>query len=230
MEERPDIRAASDPPDRGHTDGRRSSTVTIAITDVKLPNQPIRPVDEHHVAVLAEVIDDLPPISVHRATNTLIDGLHRLTVFRRAKRERIPVEYFDGTEEDAVIEAIRANTAHGRPLTLQERRRAARWLLEQNPARSDRAIGRVCSLDHKTVGALRNNAAATTANGSRARRPTSGVLALSIEAAKRRPHAVTKAELAQLQPDALRGLLDDVRWHAQRWHKLADMIEDLEHH
>lgn len=45
--------------------------------------------------------------------------------------------------------------AHGLPLSLTERTSAAGRLLASGPERSDRSIGEICGLDHKTVARLR---------------------------------------------------------------------------
>ena len=134
---------------------RTDTAELVRIEHVKIGTFTLRPVDEKHVKCLAAVIDALPPIEVQRCSMMLVDGLHRLTVFRRAKRAVVPVTWFDGDYESAVVRAIEVNVMHGRPLSLRERRLAAMRLVRECPERSDRSIAAVCGLDHKTVGALR---------------------------------------------------------------------------
>jgi ParB-like chromosome segregation protein Spo0J len=85
----------------------------------------------------------------------VIDGMHRLSAARRLGLETVRVEYFDGTTEEARIEAIRANNSHGLPLTLEERRTSAVAILVDNLDWSDRRVAGICGLSPKTVAALR---------------------------------------------------------------------------
>jgi ParB-like chromosome segregation protein Spo0J len=110
-----------------------------------------------------EVIDQLPPIVVDEKTMVVIDGIHRLEAYRRAKRTMVPAILFSGDETEAVACAIRANVGHGKPLTLSEKETAASTLLTRCPERSDRWIAQVCALSHSTVGGLRKAVAADAA-------------------------------------------------------------------
>ncbi|MFG3438805.1 hypothetical protein ACGF0J_16295 [Nonomuraea sp. NPDC047897] len=112
-------------------------------------------VDADHVRRLAEVETALPPILVHRETMRVIDGMHRLGAAILNGRQMIDVCFFEGSEEAAFLAAVRANTAHGMPLSLQDRRVAALRILESRPGMSDRAIGETTGLSAKTVSGLR---------------------------------------------------------------------------
>lgn len=112
-------------------------------------------VDADHVRRLAEVETELPPILVHRETMRVIDGMHRLGAAILNGRQTIDVCFFEGSEEAAFLVAVRANTAHGMPLSLQDRRVAALRILESRPGMSDRAIAEVTGLSAKTVAGLR---------------------------------------------------------------------------
>src|ERR1700761_6922703 len=46
-------------------------------------------VDEDHVAVLADMLDDLPPIVVHRPSMRVVDGLHRVRAAQSQRRRHI---------------------------------------------------------------------------------------------------------------------------------------------
>jgi hypothetical protein len=63
---------------------------------------------------------------------------------------------FVGSREEALLEAIRSNTEHGLPLSLADRRGAARRLLSANPEWSDRRIASACGLSGRTVARLRD--------------------------------------------------------------------------
>ena len=125
--------------------GRSSGAERISVHDL-VPGPQVR-VDglcEEHVQRLMEVLDDLPPILVDRATLTVVDGRHRL----RAAENR-------GDGKDLLVMAVRANRAHGLPLTLADRKAAAVQLLEAGPDLSDRRIAYDAGLSPGTVAALR---------------------------------------------------------------------------
>jgi ParB-like chromosome segregation protein Spo0J len=115
--------------------------------------------DQDHISMLAQVLEDLPPIVVHRRTMTVIDGVHRLEAFRLQGAKDVRIRFFDGSDQEAFVEAVRLNRAHGKPLTLQERQQAAVRVLRIHPEWSDRAIARLCGLSPKTVGARRQRQA-----------------------------------------------------------------------
>jgi ParB-like chromosome segregation protein Spo0J len=114
--------------------------------------------DGAHVRLLAQSADDLPPILVHRRTNRVIDGMHRLEAAALRGDETIRVQYFDGDDADAFVLAVQANVTHGLPLTMADRRAAARRIVGSYPQWSDRAIARKTGLSPKTVGAIRATA------------------------------------------------------------------------
>lgn len=110
---------------------------------------------EQHVRLLSESDAALPPLLVHRPTMRVIDGMHRLRAARLRGQTEIEVVYFDGTDEDAFVEAVQANTAHGLPLSLEDRKRAARRILDSHPHWSDRRIASVAGLAPSTVRSIR---------------------------------------------------------------------------
>lgn len=116
--------------------------------------------DLNHVRLLAQSGATLPPILVHRPTMRVIDGMHRLRAARLRGESHIEVTYYDGDEAGAFIEAVRANTTHGLPLTLADRRAAALRILTANPELSDRSVAGLTGLSPKTVGAARRSAGA----------------------------------------------------------------------
>ncbi len=105
---------------------------------------------------LAELRGTWPPILVDR-DGVVIDGCHRVAAARRLGMARIAAEYFDGGPEEAFVEFVRRNVAHGLMLTLAERKQAAARVLDLHPDWSDRRIAELCALSPKTVGRLRLN-------------------------------------------------------------------------
>jgi ParB-like chromosome segregation protein Spo0J len=111
--------------------------------------------DPNHVRQLAETEADLPPILVHRQTMRVIDGMHRLEAARVRGDELVSVEYFDGTDFEAFVMAVRLNVTHGLPLTRADREAAAARILRSDNTWSDRAISEVTGLSAPTIGGIR---------------------------------------------------------------------------
>ncbi|GGZ62327.1 hypothetical protein GCM10010387_64770 [Streptomyces inusitatus] len=97
----------------------------------------------------------LPPIVVHRATRRVIDGFHRLKAARLRGAETIEVRFFDGDEAEAFVLAVRLNVAHGLPLALVDRKRAAERIIATHPQWSDRRVASVTGISPGTVGDIR---------------------------------------------------------------------------
>jgi ParB-like chromosome segregation protein Spo0J len=111
--------------------------------------------DRAHIAWLAETEGPLPPILVDRRSMQVIDGMHRLMAASLKGREKIDVEFFDGSPADAFVRAVQANVTHGLPLSQADRRAAAARIISTHPHMSDRAIGESTGLAAKTVAAIR---------------------------------------------------------------------------
>jgi hypothetical protein len=138
----------------------RGDRLRVAVRDLLPANSPRHRglVDPAHVEVLAGIEAELPPILVHRETMRVVDGMHRLHAAKLRFAPDIGVTFFDGTEADAFVEAVRTNIAHGKPLKLAERRAAAAQILSTHSNWSDRAIAEVCGLSAKTVASIRSSA------------------------------------------------------------------------
>lgn len=116
-------------------------------------------VDEHHIQCLAESGRELPPLLVDRATLRVVDGMHRLRAAALRGRQEIEVTYFDGSRDEAFLRAVGENIAHGLPLSLSDRKAAARRILAVRPQWSDRAVAAHAGLSGKTVSAIRRRSA-----------------------------------------------------------------------
>jgi ParB-like chromosome segregation protein Spo0J len=112
-----------------------------------------------HARALAETDTPLPPILVHRDTMRVIDGMHRLLAARLKGCEKIEVQFFDGDDHDAFVAAVRANIAHGLPLSLADREMAATRIVGSHPHWSDRAIAEATGLSADTVSRIRSDSA-----------------------------------------------------------------------
>jgi ParB-like chromosome segregation protein Spo0J len=116
-----------------------------------------------HVQALAAAQHELPPIIVHSRTMRVIDGVHRLRAATLRTEPTIRAVFFDGDDEDAFVVAVRANTAHGLPLSLADRKSAAKRIIASHPEWSDRMIANVTGLSSGTVAEVRCHAPAPDA-------------------------------------------------------------------
>ncbi|CAM4405052.1 ParB-like nuclease domain-containing protein [Nocardia ninae] len=87
----------------------------------------------------------------------LIDGRHRLRAAQLRGDTHITAVFFDGSEADAFVLAVKANTTHGLPLTLGERTAAAHRILLTHPQWSDSAVASCTGLAAKTVSGIRRS-------------------------------------------------------------------------
>ena len=104
-------------------------------------------------ASIAAGYDPAHPVVLDE-NGTVLDGHHR----QQACAElgiTAPAVVLPGLTEDQKHDyAVRANLAC-RHLSQEQKRDLIRAELDRDPARSDREIGRLCGVDHKTVGAVR---------------------------------------------------------------------------
>jgi AraC-like DNA-binding protein len=197
IEERPTAIAepSSELPD-GQERAARTPGEHVAVADLRPGATPrISGEDEAHARLLAVAPGPLPPILVHRPTMTVIDGMHRLIAATLRGDEEIAAVFFEGSLEDAFVEGVRSNVAHGKPLTLQDREAAAKRILATHHHWSDRAIAEVCAMSPKTVARIRR---AILRDGPPARVGRDGRIR-PVDGSSARLHA---AEIIRSQPDA----------------------------
>jgi len=145
---------------------RRSDRV--AITKIKPGESPRDlPEDPTHIRLLAESMGNLPPILVRSADLSVVDGTHRLAAERLTGAATVRVIFFEGDDLESYIESIKCNVRHGKPLSMNERKRAAKRILDWDPTRSDRGIAEICGLSAKVVARLRATAANPRLNSVR---------------------------------------------------------------
>jgi hypothetical protein len=87
----------------------------------------------------------------------LADGFHRVEAARKIEREAIDTEVRQGTIRDAILHGIGANAYHGLRRTQADLRRAVKILLTDPEwsRLSDRRLGEIAAVDHKTIGKYR---------------------------------------------------------------------------
>lgn len=141
--------------------------------------------DEQNVRILAELDRPWPPLLVHRPSNRVIDGMHRLLAARRRGDRTVEVRLHDCDDMEAFILAVRVNVSHGLPLSLADRKAAARRILESRPEWSDRRVAMVAGLSDKTVGGIRREGPPPE-DGREARRVGRDGRSRPVDAASRR--------------------------------------------
>ena len=125
---------------------------------------------EHHVQTLVKAIRNqgaLDPVLVIQLGGSayLIDGHHRVEAYELAGfRDPVPVEYFLGPLDDAILEAGRTNSKAKLPMTPQERQNFA-WRLVRMGGYSKRRVREAASVSDGLVATMRR---AQTQLGERA--------------------------------------------------------------
>jgi hypothetical protein len=128
----------------------------VRITSLSVGDSPRRGGERsEYTRTLAGVPGPLPPILVHRPTMTVIDGIHRLRAAQLRGEEEIEARFFDGDVDAAFVLAVQANARNGLPLSLADRKAAAKRIISLQPRWPDRAIAEITGLSASTVGTLR---------------------------------------------------------------------------
>lgn len=134
----------------------RYPAITARIDSLVLENSPrLAGEDPEHTRLLAEADDVLPPITVHRPTMRVIDGMHRVRAALLNRKGLIKARLLDCEEGTAFVLAVKANITHGLPLSQPDRKAAAARIIALHPQWSDRAIAASTGLSDKTVSRIR---------------------------------------------------------------------------
>jgi ParB-like chromosome segregation protein Spo0J len=153
--------------------------------------------DPDHIRLLAAAEGPLPPITVHRATMRVIDGMHRLRAAQRSGSDTIRATFFDGDEADAYVLGVRLNTQHGLPLSREDRLAAAGRIMASHPDWSDRLIASVTGLAASTVSGIRKRSTDNAERSNRRLGHDGRIRPLSAAEGRRRA-----ADIMGREPDA----------------------------
>ncbi len=147
--------------------------------------------DERHISELVRAIKtrgQVEPVTVMQIGDkaVLIDGHHRVVAYGLAKAtSAIPVAYFKGTLEEAVLEAGRANSKAKLPMNNQDRQNYA-WRLVQMGTFSKRQIMDAAAVSDGQVSIMRRakqalgSAAFDAPTWWRAQRDAKGIVAPEV--------------------------------------------------
>ena len=133
----------------------------LKLGDIKLNKEltPREAVNKSTVGIYENSFDELPPIDVFWIEGKdgwwLVDGWHRYEAAKNLGKKQIDASEHQGTLDDAKEFSFDSNLKHGQPLTLNERREAARLKLIRHTERSDNWIGEDCGIADHTVRRLR---------------------------------------------------------------------------
>jgi hypothetical protein len=139
-----------------------SITVTLPLDMIIVDdeNQPrTDELDQSYINQLAEISELWPPVVVVAGGGgryALVDGFHRISAAEQAGMQQISATVLSmPADRDLLRLGFELNAAHGKPLTVADRKGYAQKLLAANSSLSDREIGRRAGLHHETVGVLR---------------------------------------------------------------------------
>lgn len=90
-------------------------------------------------------------------THWLTDGFHRYHAYKLLGIKEIEIKYETGTQRDAQIKALKANSKHGKPLTNEDKRNKVKMALEIDgfDKLTDADIAKHCEVSRPFVAAIR---------------------------------------------------------------------------
>lgn len=144
-------------------DTKSPTSVTLSLTSVvaDVALQPrVGGLDADHVRDLETVAGAWPPLKLVRRGEgyLLVDGFHRFAAAQNLGLKEVPAEVLEMPPDgDLAGLAFTLNAAHGKPLTLSDRRAFASRLLRDHPGLSDREIGRRAGLVQPTIAKVRQD-------------------------------------------------------------------------
>jgi len=133
----------------------------LPLGDVKVAEELFQPrgMVEKHISDLVRALRIAGELDAVLVIQTgpeayLVNGHHRLAAYQEARRETIPVVYFEGTLEDAVLEAGRVNSKANLPMQNRERQEYA-WQLVLMEGYSKSQIVKAAGVADGQVGNMR---------------------------------------------------------------------------
>ena len=123
----------------------------------------------------------------------LADGFHRYFAAKKAGKKQIHEDITPGTQRDAVLHSLGANTAHGLPRSNKDKQRAVETLLNDPEWSnwSNREIAEKCVVSHSYVNTLREKIksgnVSTPASQSQSKPGTGGNVSTPTNPEQRKP-------------------------------------------
>ena len=105
--------------------------------------------------------DKFPPIKVFHDGNKFIlaDGFHRVAAYKRMGSATVAAEIVEGTERDATLHSVGANSKHGLPRTNADKKKSVSILLKDAEWSnwSDKEISTKCLVSDRFVAGVRKS-------------------------------------------------------------------------
>jgi len=145
-------------------------TKTLRLDQIRIDGgtQPRVAIDEQVVAEYADLLANetkLPPVTIFfdGAAYWLADGFHRYWANKRGNCESVLADVQQGTQRDAILYSVGANTDHGLRRTNADKRKAVLTLLEDEKWSqwSNREVAKQCGVSEITVRRTRESLTAT---------------------------------------------------------------------
>jgi hypothetical protein len=92
------------------------------------------------------------------STHWLTDGFHRYHAYKLLGIKEIEITYKPGTLQDAQVEALKANSKHGKPLTNEDKRNKVEMALtiEGFEKKTNYEIAKICQVSQPFVASVRD--------------------------------------------------------------------------
>lgn len=158
------------PSKKPESESTESTIQSVDIAKIRMDGgtQPRAKLFEEVVADYAEDMKqgaEFPPVVIYYDGEEywLADGFHRVRAKEAIGAKKVTAEVHLGTNRDAVLHSVGANSAHGLRRTNADKRRAVIRLVRDREWRkwSDREIARRCGVSAKLVGSARKELSAT---------------------------------------------------------------------
>lgn len=181
----------------------------------------VRGLDADHVRALQEAPEGWPPLLVVQRGDQylLIDGFHRLAAAQNLGLDTVRVKVVPAPADgDLHALAFSSNAAHGRPLSLSDRRAFAEKILRGQPQLADREIGRRCGLSSNTVGVVRQRLEAAAQIEQAPERVGSDghVYEVGANEERRQPGELPEASFEEAVGDVMSGIFTSAERKQQR--------------
>ena len=104
--------------------------------------------------------DEFPEIETvfDGSTHWLTDGFHRYHAFKLLGLKEVMVDYKPGTLQDAQLQALKANSRHGKPLTNEDKRNKVEMALKIDgfDKKTSYEIAKICQVSQPFVASVRD--------------------------------------------------------------------------
>jgi hypothetical protein len=129
--------------------------------------------DTETIKTYAEAMQEgvtFPPIDLFTLPNgsiVIVDGWHRYQAALKVGFTSIPARFYNGTPEEALTAALKANQTHGLRRSNADKRRSVEMALAAFPEISSRSIAELCGVSHDFAATVRTQVSTVDTCGKR---------------------------------------------------------------